>query len=74
MGTSGVVHSLIKDFPMRKIVLAAVATSAIFALSACKSEAPAPEATEAASEEAAPADAATTDAAPADAATTEAAM
>ncbi len=68
----GVVHSLIKDFPMRKIVLAAVATSAIFALSACKGEEAAPAATEAASEEAAPAADATTEAAAE--ATTEAAM
>jgi hypothetical protein len=67
-----VVHSLIKDFPMRKIVLAAVATSAVFALSACKGEEAAPAATEAASE-AAPAADATSDAPAADA-TTEAAM
>ena len=59
MGKSGVVHSLIKDFPMRKIVLAAVATSAIFALSACKGQEAAPAATEASSDEAAPTDAGT---------------
>ena len=56
---------------MRKIVLAAVATSAIFALSACKGEEAAPEATESASSEAPAADASSEAAAEA---TTEAAM
>lgn len=53
------VHSLIKDFFMRKIVLAAAAVAGVFALSACKGEEAAPAATESASEEAAPADAGT---------------
>ena len=54
----GVVHSLIKDCFMRKLVLVAAATAGVLALSACKGEEAAPEATETAAEatEAAPAD------------------
>lgn len=52
------VHSLIKDYIMRKLILVAAATAGVFALSACKGEEAAPEATETAAEatEAAPAD------------------
>lgn len=55
------VHSLIKDYIMRKLVLVAAATAGILALSACKGEEAAPEATETAAEatEAAATDAAT---------------
>jgi hypothetical protein len=59
---------------MRKIVLAVVATSAVFALSACKGQEAAPAATEAASDEAAPSDAGTEASTEAAEATTAAAM
>jgi len=60
---------------MRKIVLVAAATAGVLALSACKGEEKAPEATEAASAEPAmeATDAAATDAAPTEAASSEAA-
>jgi PBP1b-binding outer membrane lipoprotein LpoB len=44
------VHSLIKDFIMRKLVLVAAATAGILALSACSKEEAAPAATETAAE------------------------
>ena len=46
------VHSLIKDIIMRKLVLVAAATAGVLALSACKGEEAAPEATETAAAEA----------------------
>jgi hypothetical protein len=51
----GVVHSLIKDCFMRKIVLAAAAVAGVFALSACKGQeaAPSDAGTEASTEAAA---------------------
>jgi uncharacterized lipoprotein YbaY len=44
------VHSLIKDFIMRKLVLVAAATAGVLALSACSKEEAAPAATETAAE------------------------
>ncbi len=57
------VHSLIKDYIMRKFVLAAAAVTTVFALSACKGEEAAPEATETAAAVATDAAAVATDAA-----------
>ncbi len=57
---------------MRKLVLVAAATAGVFALSACKGEEAAPEATEAAAEATDAAVEAATDAAATEAATGEA--